>query len=94
MGFRMRRSVRIIPGIKLNFSKSGTSLSLGGRGLTTNIGKKGTRTTVGLPGTGLSYSSYSPRKNQTPNTSAAPKSGASVWIWVVLVVAGFLIFGR
>jgi len=62
MGFRFRRSVKIIPGVRLNFSKSGTSLSLGGRGFTTNISKRGTKTTVGLPGTGISYSTFSPRE--------------------------------
>ena len=46
MGFRFRRSVRIIPGIRLNFSKSGISTSLGGRGATINFSKRGTKTTV------------------------------------------------
>jgi hypothetical protein len=64
MGFRFRRSLKIAPGIRLNFSKRGTSLSLGGRGFTTNIGKRGTKTTVGLPGTGISYSTFNPRKKR------------------------------
>jgi hypothetical protein len=64
MGFRFRKSIRIAPGIRLNISKSGTSLSVGGKGLTTNISKRGTKTTVGLPGTGMSYSSFSPRKKR------------------------------
>ena len=60
MGFRFRRSVRIMPGVRLNFSKSGVSTSLGGRGATVNVGPRGTRTTVGLPGTGVSYSQLHP----------------------------------
>ncbi|MCB8883829.1 DUF4236 domain-containing protein [Acidisoma cellulosilytica] len=55
MGFRFRRSVRIAPGLRLNLSKSGPSLSVGGKGATFNISKKGTRATFGIPGTGISY---------------------------------------
>jgi len=53
--------VKIAPGVRLNMSKSGPSLSVGDRGATANFSKRGTRTTVGIPGTGLSYpsSSYS-----------------------------------
>jgi len=58
VGFRFRRSVRVLPGIRLNLSKSGASVSLGGRGFHYTIGSKGTRTTVGLPGTGLFWTEY------------------------------------
>ena len=53
---RFRKSVKICKGVKVNFSKSGASLSLGGRGHSVNFGGRGTRTTIGIPGTGLSYS--------------------------------------
>lgn len=56
MGFRFRRSVKIAPGVRLNFSRSGVSTSIGGPGATVNLSKRGARGTVGLPGTGLSYS--------------------------------------
>ena len=62
MGFRFRRSVRIAPGVRLNFGKRGTSLSLGGRGARVTYGPRGTTTTFGLPGTGLSYSSHEPKR--------------------------------
>ncbi len=55
MGFRFRRSVRIAPGFRLNLSKSGTSISVGGRGATLNVGKKGIKATYGIAGTGISY---------------------------------------
>jgi hypothetical protein len=60
MGFRFRRQVRLLPGVRLNLSKSGASVSLGGRGFHYTVGPKGTRTTVGLPGTGLSWTDYKP----------------------------------
>jgi len=43
-------------GVRLNLSKSGTSVSVGGRGGWLTFGKKGTRATVGIPGTGMSWS--------------------------------------
>jgi tetratricopeptide (TPR) repeat protein len=55
MGIRFRKSIKIAPGLRINLSKSGPSLSVGRPGATFNIGPKGTRTTVGAPGTGISY---------------------------------------
>ncbi|MCK1707846.1 DUF4236 domain-containing protein [Bradyrhizobium sp. 143] len=60
MGFRFRRSFKIVPGVRLNLSGSGASVSLGPRGLHYTIGPHGTRTTVGLPGSGVSCTSYQP----------------------------------
>jgi len=57
MGIRFRRSVKILPGVRLNFSKGGVSTSFGGRGYTINVGKRGVTRTIGIPGTGLSVSS-------------------------------------
>ena len=56
MGFRFRRTVRLAPGLRLNLTKSGSSLSVGARGDSLNLGHDGSRRlTVGLPGTGVSY---------------------------------------
>lgn len=55
MGFRFRKSFNIFPGLKLNLSKSGISLSAGLKGLMFNFGKKGGKVTVDLPGTGVSW---------------------------------------
>ncbi len=54
MGIRFRKSVKLLPGVKLNVSKSGLSTTIGGRGLSVNVGKRGTYLNAGLPGTGLS----------------------------------------
>ncbi|QAX28139.1 DUF4236 domain-containing protein [Leisingera sp. NJS204] len=59
MALRFRKSFKVAPGVRLNVSGSGTSVSLGGRGVTTNISKRGTRTSLSIPGTGLSYTSSS-----------------------------------
>lgn len=56
MGFRIRKSIKLLPGIRLNLSKTGVSTSIGRRGMTVNVGHGKARTTVGVPGTGISYS--------------------------------------
>jgi len=55
-GFRFRKSIKVGRFARINLSKGGASVSLGGPGARVNIGKNGVRSTVGLPGTGLSYS--------------------------------------
>jgi hypothetical protein len=65
-----------MPGVRLNFSGRGTSVSLGGRGATLNVGKRGVRQTVGLPGTGMSYSEFHGWNDGTPRTADAADSAA------------------
>lgn len=55
-GFRFRKQVGVLPGVKVNLSKSRVSTSLGGKGATINVGADGRRmVTLGIPGTGMSY---------------------------------------
>jgi len=56
--FRFYRRVNIFPGLSVNLSKSGPSLSVGVRGAHLTLGRKGIRKTVGIPGTGIYYTSY------------------------------------
>lgn len=56
MGLRFRKSVKIAPGVRLNFNKKSTSVSVGGKGARYTVSSTGRRTSsVGIPGTGLSY---------------------------------------
>lgn len=50
---RFRKSVSIAKGLRLNFSKSGLSLTGGARGASITMGKRGTYLNSGIPGTGL-----------------------------------------
>ena len=59
MGFRLFRRIRIAPGLSVNLSKGGLSLSGGVRGARVTVGRRGVRRTVGLPGTGVSYTETS-----------------------------------
>lgn len=56
MGLRFRKSVTLCKGVKLNFGKSGMSVSVGGKGYQKTINTKGQVTTsMGIPGTGIYY---------------------------------------
>jgi hypothetical protein len=67
MGWNFRRSFKLLPGIRLNVGKTGTSISFGVRGLRTAIGRRRTTTTVGIPGSGLSFTANS---RETTSTTA------------------------
>ncbi len=56
MGFRFRKSVKILPGVRVNVGNAGLSTTLGVRGASISVSKRGTRASVGIPGTGISYS--------------------------------------
>jgi Protein of unknown function (DUF4236) len=58
--FRFYRRVSLIPGLRVNLSKGGASLSIGGRGAWYTIGPHGRRATLGLPGTGLFWTERIP----------------------------------
>ena len=82
MGFRFRRTLKIAPGIRLNFGKKGVSTTIGPRGAKITLGKDGVRTTVGLPGSGMSYTHYERYPNNTnaasntiPFTPTCPRCG-------------------
>jgi hypothetical protein len=59
VGLRYFRRVTLAPGLRMNLSRSGPSLSVGMRGAHVTVGSHGVRRTVGLPGTGLFYTSTS-----------------------------------
>lgn len=72
MGFRFYKSVRIFPGVRLNFSKSGVSTTIGRPGANVNIRGRRVRGTVGLPGSGMSYSKEIALPLGEPDAQPAP----------------------
>lgn len=75
MGFRFRKSVKVAPGVRVNFNKKSASVSIGGKGAHYTVSSSGRKTTtVGVPGTGVSYVSTS-----TPSKrNGASGSGGAV----------------
>ena len=60
MSYRLRKSVKLAPGVRMNVGKRGLGLSVGTRGARYSVNTSGRRTSsVGLPGSGLSYRSSS-----------------------------------
>lgn len=79
MPFRFFQRIRIAPGLRLNLSKGGLSLSAGPRGAQFTVGTSGTRATAGLPGTGLHYTVLNPhRKLNGDGGSGVSANGDSV----------------
>jgi hypothetical protein len=76
MTFRFQKRISILPGVRINLSKSGVSTSLGPRGADVNVGKDGVTANAGIPGTGLSY------------RQKISRGGKGFWLAVLLVVGG------
>jgi len=69
---RVRRSIKLGPGVKLNLNKRSMGLTVGGRGAHYSVNTRGQRTrTVGLPGTGLSYIDRSSARRSPARRSSA-----------------------
>jgi hypothetical protein len=85
MGRRFRRSVKLFPGVRLNFSKSGISTSIGRPGATVNLGHGKVTTSVGMPGTGISYRESTRTDARVP----AARSRAVLWLLLLLFLLGF-----
>ncbi len=66
MGFRLYRRIKILPGVRLNLSRSGISTSIGVKGAHITVGHGQVRETVGLPGTGLSYTTVHRTHQEAP----------------------------
>lgn len=73
-GLRFQKRISILPGVRINLSKSGASASVGPRGADVNIGSHGVTTNAGIPGTGVSY--------------RQKVGGGKGWLGVLAVVAG------
>ena len=58
MPVRFRKSFTLFPGVKVNVSKGGMSVTVGAKGFHLNFSKNGVRQTMGLPGSGISHTSY------------------------------------
>ena len=83
MGLRYRKSITIFPGVKLNISKSGLSLSVGKKGAHVTAGTSGRKSvSVGLPGTGVSY---------TKVIGKGSKRRTLGFLFTAVVIAGALI---
>jgi Protein of unknown function (DUF4236) len=73
MHIRFRKSIKVLPGVKVNISRHGISTSVGPRGAHLTFNRFGVRQSVGLPGTGLSEVGYLV-KDKPSNSGRAKQS--------------------
>jgi hypothetical protein len=90
MPLRFYRRVHILPGVSVNMSRSGPSLSLGVRGAHVTVGRNGVSRSVGIPGTGVYYTSRSGTHTGAHYQADPEKSGIGGVIILVLVVMGVI----
>jgi hypothetical protein len=90
---RFFRRVRLAPGLRVNLSKSGASLSVGRRGMWWTLSPRGRRATIGAVGTGLRWTEYRPWTKQLPLPPAsAPARFVFPWALFSLVVLSVIMF--
>lgn len=85
MALRFRRSVKLAPGLRLNFSGSGLSLTAGPRGASVNFGSRGTYFNSGIPGTGL-YSRSRLSGSSSGSSSARSSAPQEVMVAAKVVI--------
>lgn len=90
MGFRMRKSFSVVPGVRVNFSGKSVGVTVGGKLVRKTFNSRtGAHTSFSLPGTGISYTTASrsttakprpvlQRRPQTVVHAPLPRSGAQV----------------
>jgi hypothetical protein len=78
MPLRFYRRVHVIPGVSINFSRSGPSLSLGMRGAHVTFGHGRVTRTIGIPGTGVFYTHTDGRHTGFHSTGYS-------WLWFVVI---------
>lgn len=93
MSLRFYRRVHVLPGVRVNLSMRGASVSFGHRGAWYTMGANGRRTaTLGWPGTGLRYTTTTtggggPRQAMPP----APSAIGGLILVVLLILVGIVI---
>ena len=86
MSLRFFRRVRIVPGLRVNLSKSGASVSVGRRGAWYTVGPRGRRVTVGLPSTGLFWT-----QQASGPPAHAPRANLAMGLFCVAVLVALVV---
>jgi hypothetical protein len=95
MAFRFQKSIKILPGVRLNISKTGVSCTVGTRGASVTARDGNLTGNVGIPGTGLSYRKrlkFPLSKTATPNTEPVSESSQRPshrphWLLILIILA-------
>lgn len=97
MAMRFRRSVKVAPGVKVNFNKKSVGVTAGTKNAHYSVNSSGRKTTtVGVPGTGVSFVDVSSKKGGGgAQTGSAEPRLASKGTYIALLILAVLlvIFG-
>ena len=93
MGVRVNKRIKIFPGVYLNITKSGPSISIGPQGAKINIGPNGAKVNAGIPGTGVSYNK---KIGGSSNTKKGKnnKSNSTTNLLLMIVGVGCIMLGN
>jgi hypothetical protein len=96
MTFRFQRRIKILPGLRLNVSKTGFSWTVGTRGASVTAKDGHLTGNAGIPGTGLSYRERFdlPAVKQEPVTIKSETSNLnfpSVLVLIIVLLIGVII---
>lgn len=90
MGWNFRKSIKILPGVRINFGKGGfTSASFGPKGVKITTGKRGTFFTGSVPGTGLYYR----KRIEGESLTGSQRAGINPWASLLTVILVLLLGG-
>ncbi|WP_158212389.1 DUF4236 domain-containing protein [Natranaerobius trueperi] len=70
MGIRFRRSMKLGKGLRVNLSKRGAGISLGGKGMRFGVGPKGAYRSMSIPGTGIYAIDYLNKSNRKKSSTS------------------------
>lgn len=74
MGLRFYKSFKILPGVRMNVSKSGISWTLGSKAVKVNTGKRGTYLNLSIPKTGISWREKIDKKSNSTKRTTITKT--------------------
>jgi len=97
MAFRFQRRIKILPGLRLNVSKTGISWTVGTRGASVTARDGNFTGNAGLPGSGISYRKRLDLPDAEPVSPKPPatrsSSGTPSWLLLLIVLVIGIVIG-
>lgn len=96
--FRVRKSIKVAPGVKVNIGKKSVGVSVGNKygGVSVNS-KRGVTTRVSVPGTGISYTQKVATKpitkSELPNQKTSPTALKVLGVLLIVFAVVLFVFG-
>ena len=89
MTWRFYRRVSLIPGLRVNLSRSGASFSIGHRGAWWTVGPRGRHISLGVPGTGIWWT-----ENIPPHRPVHHGHRLALALLIVAAIVALIVIGK